>query len=221
MPVRDDDPEPYRPSRLETLGAWLHVWTPPRDAEVPPVPWRKVGIGAALALLVVAGATALIAPSIDDTKRSQRAEERRADERMRAERRARILREQQPRRGRLDAAAGSRAEAVFIVERAIGRDARARFDRRARRAVCEPLEQYVVEGSPRVPYRCVASTSAVIGAGDQEGARGEVGIPYRAILDFAKHRYAFCKLNPLPSERDLPDPRDVVKLPPECAVSAR
>jgi hypothetical protein len=36
------------------LGAWLGVWTPPREADVPPIPWRKVALGAA-AVAVAAG----------------------------------------------------------------------------------------------------------------------------------------------------------------------
>ncbi len=43
------------------LGAWLHLWTPPRDVDVPPVPWRAVGVGrrgpgrAGASLLVACG----------------------------------------------------------------------------------------------------------------------------------------------------------------------
>src|SRR3712207_7944463 len=32
--------EEHRLSRWEVLGAWLRLWTPPREVEVPPVPWR-------------------------------------------------------------------------------------------------------------------------------------------------------------------------------------
>ena len=39
-----------RLSRWEVLGAWLRLWTPPREAVVPPVPWRKVAVGGALVL---------------------------------------------------------------------------------------------------------------------------------------------------------------------------
>ena len=34
--------EDRRLGRLEILGAWLGVWTPPRGAAVPPVPWRLI-----------------------------------------------------------------------------------------------------------------------------------------------------------------------------------
>src|SRR4051812_9326358 len=31
-----------RANVLEIVGAWLHLWVPPRDVEIPPVPWRKL-----------------------------------------------------------------------------------------------------------------------------------------------------------------------------------
>ena len=38
--------EERRLGRLEVLGAWLGVWTPPRGAVVPPVPWRPIAAAA-------------------------------------------------------------------------------------------------------------------------------------------------------------------------------
>jgi hypothetical protein len=29
---------PRRASIFEIVGAWLRIWTPPRDVEIPPVP---------------------------------------------------------------------------------------------------------------------------------------------------------------------------------------
>ena len=53
----------------ETLGAWLKVWTPPRDVEVPPPPaGRTLAIAGVVALVVLAGAAALIVPAIDSSK---------------------------------------------------------------------------------------------------------------------------------------------------------
>ena len=34
-----------RAGRLEILGAWLHVWTPPRDTYVPPPPPLRAQVG--------------------------------------------------------------------------------------------------------------------------------------------------------------------------------
>ncbi|MEA2139427.1 MAG: hypothetical protein QOG56_2577, partial [Solirubrobacteraceae bacterium] len=53
-----------RASRWEIVGAWLRIWTPPRDVEIPPFPRRRAlvaavvlgGVAAALALAVIAPA---------------------------------------------------------------------------------------------------------------------------------------------------------------------
>ena len=53
-------------SKLEILGAWLGIWTPPRDVEVPPVPWRKVGYVALGVLAVAAAVAVFVAPAMDE-----------------------------------------------------------------------------------------------------------------------------------------------------------
>ena len=88
----------------ETLGAWLKVWTPPRDVEVPPPPPRRtLAIGGAVALIVLAGAAALIVPAIDSSKDRAKAADAREAAQRRAESRRRTIAEQRPRR--LDASA--------------------------------------------------------------------------------------------------------------------
>ena len=68
----------------------------------------------------------------------------------------------------------------------------------------------------RVAYDCVSEVRAIIGAGDEAGARGSLGIPFRAVLHFGRGRYAFCKVNPPPGEQVIPDPRKIVELPRAC-----
>src|SRR3954468_18736111 len=68
------DPEALGP--FETVGAWLHVWTPPRDAEVPPVPKRKLAIGALIAAVVLGAAAAVSIPAIDTGKQKGAVRER-------------------------------------------------------------------------------------------------------------------------------------------------
>ena len=51
-----------RASRWEILGAWLRIWTPPRDVEVPPVPRRLL---AAVAGVIAAAVPALRAAATD------------------------------------------------------------------------------------------------------------------------------------------------------------
>ena len=92
--------EERRLGRLEVLGAWLGVWTPPREAVVPPVPWRPIAAAAALlAVALLAGAALLVPAILDDRERAgDRARE--AAQRRHAQALAAADREQRPRTGR-------------------------------------------------------------------------------------------------------------------------
>jgi hypothetical protein len=206
--------ETPKASRVETLGAWLGLWTPPRDCEVPPVPWRKVALGAAALVALGVVIAVVVAPAIDEGKRETAARERAAAERRAAESRKRLEAEQRARTGRLSVAA-PRTRALATVEAAIGRDAEARFGAAGDPAACDeaPGED---PAARRVVFDCFATVREIKGAGEQEGARGSLAIPYRASLDFAARRYAFCKTNPPPAEQAIPDPRSVARLPPAC-----
>lgn len=199
-------------SRVEVVGAWLGVWTPPRDARVPPVPWRRLAVGALVLAVVTGAALAVTIPTIDAAKDERSAREQRAlDERVRA-RRERLAAEQQPRFG----AAGTtrRADVVAHVERAIGADARERFSRRARTADCAPAPG-VDETARRVVFDCFSATSDIVG-GQGEGVRGTIALPFRAAVDFGDGSYAFCKVNPPPGEQGNPDPRTLIEVPRVC-----
>ncbi len=207
MTAGDDGTGP-KLSRFEVLGAWLGVWTPPRDAHVPPVPWRGIGIGALVALVVGGAALALIAPRIDDAKDERAVRDRQARQE-RARLRAAILRaEQTPRFG--VARGERRADALRTVEAAIGRDARRRFSPTARVAACEPVAG-VDEAAARVAYECFAPIRDIVAGGGT--SVGTLAIPFRAVVDFDRGRYAFCKVNPPPGEQIIPDPRSVVERP--------
>src|SRR4051794_24300173 len=92
--------DPTRLSRFEVLGAWLHVWTPHRDAEVPAVPVRRILTWTLVGLLLLGGASLLVVPAIQDAKRRGDARDARSlAARQAAERRA-IERAQRPRHGR-------------------------------------------------------------------------------------------------------------------------
>ena len=87
-----------RASILEIIGAWLHIWTPPRDAYVPPIPWRKLAIGAGIGAVVLGAVLAVMVPRINEGKESRAAIERAKDERNAARNRARINHVQRPQR---------------------------------------------------------------------------------------------------------------------------
>jgi hypothetical protein len=201
-------------SRVEIVGAWLGLWEPPRDARVPPVPWRTLAL-ALLALAAVGGAAAaVIAPRVDDAKDRSSARERAALAERAAARRARTIREQRPRRGAA-AGADSRGEVLTAVEAAIGADARKRFNPRARAAICDPVIGADL-AADRVGYECTSAIRDIVGAGEQEGAIGTLAIPFRAVVDHRARTYVFCKVNPPPSEQVIPDPRTIVRLPRAC-----
>jgi hypothetical protein len=200
-------------SRWEALGAWLGVWTPPRDVEVPPPPSARTLAWAAAALVGLGIVVALvIAPAIDAGKDRAAAEERAARAQRAAARREAQRVQQRPRQGALPAGAG-RAAALAAVGDLVLRDARARFAPEATRTTCRPYPpsragRERAASGPRAAYDCLVVV--------REFARGRTGVPYRAVVDFAAGRYAFCKINPVPSERVLPDPRLVVRLEPPC-----
>ncbi len=228
-----------RPGRLEILGAWLRLWTPPRDAEIPPVPWRWVAAGAVLVAALVVVVVVAVAPSIEGAKRETEArEERRLDTALR-ERAARVRREQRPRFGRVAfvrgatggpapaGRPGARRAILRRIEAAVTRDARARhaageLPRRALSTGCVLFPPRAA-GSPAPPprrreaYDCLAVTTT-IARNERDRRAGSLGYPFRAIVDFGRATWAFCKINPVAGERVIPDPRRIVELPGECKL---
>ena len=67
----------------------------------------------------------------------------------------------------------------------------------------------------------MSSIRRIVQGGDQRGEVGDLGTPYRAVLDFPARRYAFSKINPVRGEQFVPDPRRVVGLPRECLLPRR
>ena len=218
--------EDRRLGRLEVLGAWLGVWTPPRGAAVPPVPWRAISVaGAVLAIALLVGAALLVPSIVGDRER--------ADERAREAamlRHAQALeaadREQRPRIGRGAADPGAEASRtrrlrartalLAIAQSGLREDAAARGDGRIQGLDCEPFPRGSAPRPPvemlsvkRAVYQCVAVTSR-FGEG---GQRGVIGIPFRLVADFAAGRYAFCRVVPLADRDRLAHP-----LPDACRL---
>ena len=217
--------EDRRLGRLEILGAWLGVWTPPREAAVPPVPWRWIAGGAAALAIALLAAAALLVPGILDDRdragdRAREAAQRRHEQALRT-----ADREQRPRTGSgtadpgegAPAASRTRARAALLAgaRRALRRDAAGRGDGRVRGLDCEPFPR---GSAPRPPvgdlsveeavYQCVAVTSR-FGEGTEE--EGVIGIPFRLVADFAGGSYAFCRIVPLSDKDRLAHP-----LPEAC-----
>ena len=204
-----------RLGRLEIVGAWLGLWTPPRDAVVPPVPWRLLGAVAVLLVVAAGIAVALLAPGVRGG-REQAAERERAAA---AQRHARALataeREQRPRTGRgpADPGAGAaparraraRTALLTAAREALQADAATRRAGRIRGLDCEPFPGGSAQRAPvaelsraSAAYQCVAVTSRFSEGSEQEGV---IGLPFRLVTRFARGRYAFCRVVPL-SDRD-------------------
>ena len=219
--------EDRRLGRLEVLGAWLGVWTPPRGVAVPPVPWRPLAIAGALLAVALLAAAALLVPGILDRRERAGERTRAAAQRRHAEALATAEREQRPRTGRGTADPGSgapaarrvRARTTLLAEArdALQADAAIRGAGRVRGLDCEPFPR---GSAPRPPvrdlgrraaaYQCVAVTSRF---GQGTGQEGVIGIPFRLVADFARGRYAFCRVVPL-SDRD----RLTHRLPAACRL---
>src|SRR5690242_15367795 len=88
-----------RANVLEIVGAWLHIWTPPRDARVPPIPWRKLAIGTGIGLVIVGIALAILIPRIDNHKEQTARADAAYKAAAVAKNRARINRSQAPKHG--------------------------------------------------------------------------------------------------------------------------
>jgi hypothetical protein len=180
---------------------------------VPPPPWRKIAIGAVLVAAVTAGAFALIAPEIEESKEERAEEERRRDAAFAAAKQRRLAVESRPRRGRAERPAGdlspaaerrARLALVREVERAITRDARARaragrLDGPISGTDCtinppsrRPLERDLSVG--RMDYQCLA-----IKARDPEG-RFVVGHTFEATVDYRRFRFTWARVCYPPGE---------------------
>jgi hypothetical protein len=218
-----------RASGLEILGVWLHIWTAPRDVEVPPIPWRKVAFLTGIGALLVGIALAVMIPRINDgkTERARAAAVEQA--RLRAANRERVIKLQQPRTGRFVAlkpekgaspaeVASARAQFVTSVQSAITADARKRaaageISKVQGPTTCAPAAGSP-EGGPTGVFDCYTVVRKVPKV--KTNVAGSIGYPFRAVLDYTTFTYAFCRTEQFPGEQLIPDPRTVVELPAAC-----
>ena len=221
----------------ERIGAWLRVWTPPRDVEVPAVPVRGLAVAGVAVLALAAVAVAVVAPAIDASKDRTAAREARERAERQAVRRARIIREQRPQRSverDLRPAAGApaaerlaaRARLLERAQTAISADAvrRARAGELKGRPGATECNPYPPRDEGERPeqdlrarfgsYDCVVAVREI--EATETNVAGTLGYPFRAVLDFRSFAVTWCRTNPIPGERVVPDPRTVVELPPAC-----
>lgn len=227
-----------RASLPETVGAWLKLWTPPRDVDVPAVPVRKLLIGGAVAVVVIAAATAIIAPRIADRKDRQAAEDARAKAAALQAQRLRTIAEQRPRSSKaadLKPAAGAtdaqkiaaRVALVDAAASAITADAKRRVQTGEMRGnpsatTCSPYPPRDVAPQNdlkvhRGVFDCLTTIRSI--AATASNGSGSLGYPFRAVVDFDAFSFVWCKTNPVPGERVVPDPRTVVELPRACRAA--
>ncbi|MEY2514337.1 MAG: hypothetical protein QOJ89_1695 [bacterium] len=191
-----------RASRWEIVGAWLHIWTPPRDVEVPPFPWRLGLLGLAALAALIALFFVLVAPRIDEGNQDRAARDARTLAAKQRAEGARLTRDQRPqsaraaRAARLHAArrdAQARAALLAAVRASVGRDVRVRYasgsiDRPVRDIRC----RFVGVARPRLHIYCFAVTSRT--------ADALVGQPFVAAGTLGDGRYSWCHENPGPAE---------------------
>ena len=193
-------------SRWEILGAWLKLWTPPRDVEIPPIPWRAVALLAAVCAAFVVVIIVVIVPALDDAKQRDAATEaRRSAANVRAER-VRLRHDQRVQRARATQAvalyaagrsAQARAALLADVRTSIRRDADARaaageFDQPTIAVRCTDRRGAT---HVRVLLECLAISS--------QNARVRLGQPFWVTASLRDGRYAWCHVNPPPAEGSL------------------
>jgi hypothetical protein len=201
-----DEPR-QRASWWEILGAWLRVWTPPRDVEIPSS--RRALIVAAVAVAAVAiVAVTLVAPAIDRSKERDAHERALQREVARISLEARLITEQRAHHGRAPKVArlyraGRRSEsiaALVVAARAsVGRDVRARVAAGAlpgpiRRVQCSTRSR---ERGARVHLDCLAITVTRTHKRIHELSLGH---PFVVGATLRTGSYAWCKDNRKPAE---------------------
>lgn len=194
---------------------------------MPPFPARRAAVIVLVLAALVAAGVVVAVPRIDESKRRGAEDERLTlVERREAERR-RLAADQAPVTGRVHRPAGRSSAAerrrvlVEAVERAVTREARARVARGSLSGRIARTECTTSAGGPRDPrrargvYDCLAVTRDI--PRTKTNAPGRLGHPFRAVVDFRRFTFAFCKTNPPAGERAVPDPRSLPRLARACS----
>ena len=203
-------------TRWEIVGAWLRIWTPPKDVEVPPVPRRKLALWGLAGAIVVGVALALLIPPLESAKRKGAAERARETaatvaaeaKRLRADQRVHY------------ATAAPGTDMVALLEARVLADAKARarartIDGPVLSTKCTAASNYVIQFPSSRVYKCfVLTTSALQGEGNDKFG---TGYPFVATIYTRTRRLAWCKENPRPDEKTKGHSLANVRLSPVCA----
>ena len=203
---------------------------------MPPFPRKRAAMAALVLTAAVAAIGVFAVPRIDESKRRGGESERRALAERRALEHRRLTEGQAAVRGRAPRPAGgldpneelrARRGLVRAVERAVTAEARRRvaagaLTGRILRTECAAGggAQLGAERDLRLrrgAYDCLAVTRDI--PATSTNAPGRLGHPFRAVVDFRRFTFAFCKTNPPPGERAVPDPRATPRLPRACRGS--
>lgn len=196
---------------------------------LPAYAWRRLGRGGragliALLVLVAAAGVALLPEARRQAAERAEATDRR-DAREAAERRARSAREARPRTGRGPAARGlesagalrARRGLVARLEARVLADARRRG--RYRAASCSEFPKRLSARSPAedlarrtARMECIAVVAEV--ARDERTTGSLIGHPFRARVDFARGRFAWCRIVQRPGELSIG--QAVLRIPRAC-----
>jgi hypothetical protein len=228
MVTMPTEPERYDPlpSLIELPSFLLRKLSPQRR--------RLAWVAGVLLVASLAAAAVLVVPQLRSEDAGRQAELDRRNAAANAELKAKYAREAQPRYGHGPAAGAREAAAALPARRALVAglqhavlaDARERARRGElnagyRSATCYGFPKRLDAPAPADDLahatdvvECIAVARAV--APDARTTTGSLlGQPYRARLDFAQGRYAFCKIVQQPGELSIQrDP--VLKVPAAC-----
>jgi hypothetical protein len=185
----------------EVVGAWLHVWTPPKDVEVPPVPWRWVFLVAAGLVGLVVVAMLTVVPALDTGKEKGRAEQERMAAASKSAQVAHLRRDQ-----RATIVALHRGNIEQQVAAAVGAGARARIrsgELKGGRVVSTECDRPDRVSGGRLYYYCLAV--------QERTSLARTGLPFVALVSRDRRSLAWCKINPRGGEAvstiEVPLPR--------------